>query len=264
MRALFLDLQETGDAMVFESLDSDNLGFGLIIDTGLGRTGFAELSKHLPSPRAKLLVTHDHKDHTGNLARLKADFPGELEIVDVGSGRLIRGTEEYDSWTPSFSDTDNKTFRLHSWKNMDFDVDFLENLVESNNKNAKSVITRVDNFGFSYLLTGDAEEKALASALNAHRHCARFTLGSDVLKWPHHLWMPRTKAGTDILKEFLRAVDPQLIVVSNIGNRQSETNIGRIRELVEDTLGRTSKFDGQEKIKRFSACQRPLGQSFDL
>src|SRR5262249_48359186 len=66
-----------------------------------------------------------------------------------------------------------------------------------------------------------------------------FSMKSDVLKWPHHLWFKDgdpTWEGT--MAWFLRAVDPHTIVFSNIGFRQPEANKEKAEHFVQQVLGR--------------------------
>jgi hypothetical protein len=99
-------------------------------------------------------------------------------------------------------------------------------------ENAASVITKINFRGLSQLLMADANSSVLESMLN-HKDQLR----STVLKWPHHVWVPKTGKDIEIAKEFLRAVKPSVVLVSNIGAATHRENFKTLMHLIYSTLG---------------------------
>lgn len=228
-----VNLREMGDCIFVQNLNPLTDDHAMIIDTGYGLAGWHAIQQYLPK-FVRVLLTHDHSDHTGNFARLCKLLLGDVLIANIGAGKIYSAQGNNK---PLKSETLADFSTVTSvWHNDNYTVTFLENFSRLRNENSRSVITRIDCNGFSYILTADAETYAMESALLADAQ-KKFRLKCDVLKWPHHLWVPKDSRSVTALTKFLRAANPKLIVVSNYGKNQKAENIEAIRELVKNTLG---------------------------
>ena len=206
MDATFIDVGQGSSVLIRTNRHT------LLVDTGPGM-GSSDAGQRMVLPTLRrygvrrldrLVITHSDQDHDGGLASVAAVLPITSTLTpipdDIPGARACRAGDrwEWDGvmfWVLHPSHTDGK------------------------DRNAVSCVIRVqDAYGGSLLLAGDIPaktEQSLVVALApdsgavgraaAHRFGAR--LSAQVLLAPHH------GSKTSTSREFLQAVNPQLVVI---------------------------------------------------
>ena len=87
-----------------------------------------------------------------------------------------------------------------------------------------------------------------------------FRLESDVLKWPHHIWLPQSE---QTITRFLMTVRPQVVIFSNIGSGQKRTNLDGARQLIERVLDHAVQVfwtftDGTVRVITLRSSRSPI------
>ena len=91
-------------------------------------------------------------------------------------------------------------------------------------------------------------------------------LRSDVLKWPHHAWLPRTAKGRETLRKFVEAVNPNTIVFST-APETTEIKFSPAEFINAETFVLRLKAGGDPlsvwMLTRFSDATRALISNYD-
>ncbi len=100
--------------------------------------------------------------------------------------------------------------------------------------NDSSLVVRLEHKGVAQLLTGDIEIEAMKKLMDS-----KFVdLRADVMKWPHHRsfpsdWSPKER---QIVRNFLMAVSPHTVCVSNLGSKQTPQMEKDLEDFVRGVL----------------------------
>ena len=138
----------------------------------------------------QIILSHDHLDHTGGLAELKAVFPQAKVRAPFSLTGLIADLpcQQGVKW---------------QWQGLNFEVLWPRTQV-INAQNNDSCVIRIDDGQQSLLLTGDLETQGERLLVKNHRA----KLASTLLQVPHH------GSNTSSTGPFLRAVKPELAFAS--------------------------------------------------
>ncbi|ARB84629.1 MULTISPECIES: ComEC family protein [Yersinia] len=175
----------------------ERAGKAIIFDTGnRWRTGSMAATVILPYLRwrgivvEQIILSHDHLDHTGGLAELKAAFPQAKVRAPFSLTGLIADLpcQQGVKW---------------QWQGLNFEVLWPRTQV-INAQNNDSCVIRIDDGQQSLLLTGDLETQGERLLVKNHRA----KLASTLLQVPHH------GSNTSSTGPFLRAVKPELAFAS--------------------------------------------------
>lgn len=218
--------------------------------------------------RIDVLVTHEDKDHIAGLKTLLARFEqGDAEGLEIGN--VIYGFHQPKSALASgilgrlrrLFDVEDVTPHLivgrrrksgGSAGGLRITSHVLEEVSVLNvsgvgsakvtvfqvnrptSSNNSSLVVRLTHNGVTQLMTGDIEIDAMRALLKS----PAVDLRADILKWPHHRsfrssW---TKGDRQVLRDFLLAVSPHTIVISNAGPNQTETMVNDITEFAKKIL----------------------------
>jgi competence protein ComEC len=123
-----------------------------------------------------------------------------------------------------------------------------EGLAATWSVNDTSLVLRLTIGGHRVLLTGDADDPALAALLEAERE-ERITLNADVLIAPHH-----GKVIPGVTERFYAAVSPQVVIVS------TRTPRPKLKALVENVLGPTARVLLTGEVGAVTMRVTPAGQ----
>ncbi len=170
-----------------------------------------------------LVATHAHADHIGGMARLLEIFPVETVYwSDVpGEGQL------YENLAGAFSDREMTPVSPRPgtvWSREGVTLRFLGPVQTYEEINDSSLVCRIEADGVAFLMTGDMEAPAEEDLLAAGKD-----LNAQVLKVGHH------GSTTSSTEEFLRAVSPELAIIScgkdNSYGLPAQETLDRLEEL---------------------------------
>lgn len=189
-----------GDSILLRSGDQT-----MLVDTGLRESG-DEVSAYLQAQGIRrldrLLITHDHSDHSGGLRRVLKDIDTDvLMLYDGGDregGYLLAGELAGDSDCDVAFVEKGQQFPLGEAV---VKVVFPHAGYDSDDLNDESVVLLVECAGKRVLLTGDST--AAAELLYTED-----LPGIDVLKVAHH------GSGGSSSEELLRAIAPRVALIS--------------------------------------------------
>ncbi|EFL91167.1 hypothetical protein REG_1906 [Candidatus Regiella insecticola LSR1] len=136
----------------------------------------------------QIILSHDHRDHTGGLAELIEAFPQADIRAPFFRREQFMLCRRGDSW---------------QWQGLNFEVLWPGSLTQ-NSKNDDSCVIRIDDGKHSVLLTGDLENKGEYQVIREHGG----KLDSTILQVPHH------GSKTSSTPPFLRSVKPALALAS--------------------------------------------------
>jgi beta-lactamase superfamily II metal-dependent hydrolase len=270
MRSTCVNLSGYGDAFVFKVPGKDDER--IIVDTALSRKDFDTLTRSMPPGRARVnvAITHQDADHlTGLSFILGAPDRFDVQEVMIGvtdeSARLIvevfdklksthrrirlPGAPNIAYFIPKARANDDSLFKVIETASSDFLL--LEaaagpgltlQAVQMRNpatSNQSSLIVKSNHRGRTQLLTSDADEKVI-EALTMSDFGGRFSLESDILKWPHHIAFPKepSNAFGESMALFLSRVAAHTVFFSNRGPNQKVENYRAAVEFIESVLGK--------------------------
>lgn len=202
-----VDVGSEGDAQLVVSLT----GKTMLVDTGDNneRTAWPNLLRVLLDNKIAsldiLVITHPHQDHLGNVVNVLKTFKPKLVVL---SG-VIHTNQTYEEMLRFLRDQNVPAIQAKTGQTLDFDKEVLVEILGPNdltapNINNTSIILKISYKMFSALITGDAEEDEERQQILT----AREKLPATILKAGHH------GSKTSSILEYLKAVSPQLVVIS--------------------------------------------------
>ena len=157
----------------------------------------------------KVLLTHAHYDHYGGIFKLSERVRIDTLIVTERFyqgevGQQIKNHENFRE-TAFFVLSDTLTYR-----HRDYTIKFLhpDKDFSHRNENNHSIVCRITFQGLNILFTGDIEREAEQHLVRRYQQYLR----ADILKAAHH------GSRTSSSENFMRAVNPELFVISASGN----------------------------------------------
>lgn len=196
-----------GDAILLEAPD----GQVILVDGGPDKKVLRRLGEELPFWERKIdliVLSHPHEDHLAGLIPI-------LDRYQIG-GVMITGVMStnttYRQFLEMVTEKNIPLILVEQAQTIAFDDVRLEILYPQSsfkarrmsNINNSSIVMKVIYKDFEILLTGDAEEEQEYELL-----ASGFNLQADILKAGHH------GSDTSSTEEFVRAVDPEMVLVSN-------------------------------------------------
>ncbi|WP_342221099.1 ComEC family protein [Candidatus Fukatsuia endosymbiont of Tuberolachnus salignus] len=176
-------------------------GKAIIFDTGMrwktgsmaSRAILPYLSWHALNVE-QIIISHDHKDHSGGLSELMAAFPQAMirapffPAINGSQRQQFIPCRQGDNW---------------QWQGLHFEVLWPHDLMQRG-KNDDSCVVRINDGKHSILLTGDLEKSGEYQLVQELGN----KLTSTILQVPHH------GSQTSSTPPFLRAVKPELAFAS--------------------------------------------------
>lgn len=169
-----------------------------------------------------------------------------------------------------------------------FQADLPETVDKAHNN--RSIATRVSHRGFTRLSIGDMEVPAIKKLVDFNKAMQKnledkleggplvisptgklegevaelldqaTILEADMLLWPHHWWSPSSDADQEVMLQFLDAVKPQCIVISDPmeGTGQTKDHLERVKAIIHNY---EKKFDRKVIIKVVKEARGCMGLS---
>jgi competence protein ComEC len=233
LRLVAVDVGQ-GDALLVEAPDGAD-GARMLVDGGPepGSVDAVLRSRRIRAIEAVVLTHGDH-DHAGGLARVLRRLQVGMFVVPAGDPALRDASDSArealaaarDRDIPVVPVVDGQRFPLGGAR-----VDVLAPATRSSSgadRNARSIVLRVEGAHGSMLLTGDAEDSTQLRLLGR-----RSAIRADVLKVPHH-------GGATNATGFLDAVGAQVAVVSvGAGNSYGHPHRDTVADIAPVPLWRT-------------------------
>jgi competence protein ComEC len=225
----FFDVGQ-GDAIFIET-DSDKQ---LLIDGGPDKTILEKLNEVMPTYDRKIdliILTHPDADHLAGLVSVLEYF----EIGHIITSGLKKDTAIYQKWQELIQEKNIPLSLAQSGQkiilanNVTLEIFWPEqSLIKNFSKKANnvSVVSKLAYEEIDFLFSGDIEKKVENYLVNN----LETKLEADILKIPHH------GSKTSSIDDFLRAVDPEVAVISvGRNNRYGHPNqevLGRLQNYV--------------------------------
>ena len=198
-----------------------------LLDAGTdahGETVVDYMSRHNMKSLDYAIVSHPDKDHLGGMAQV-------LSEVDATS--FVRSPYFGEKYETFLREMEGKTVRDRVVLPGDIlplgdaVLRIMGPLEQYEDTNNGSLVIRLEYQGFTALFCGDIEKEAERDLVDANSEL----LSADLLKVPHH------GSKSSCTKRFLRAVSPQLAVVSvgqDSSKLPSEDTLQRLDDFCED------------------------------
>jgi competence protein ComEC len=203
LRAHFIDVGQ-GDCALIQSGTVNVLIDGG--DRGNDKKIIAYLKNQNVSRLDYLIATHPDSDHIGSLPEIIAQYPPESVIMPRLSKKNTPSTQIYKRFLEAVKQSGAKVISAEpgsSYALGEASFEILGPLLQYDDTNEMSVVTRVKLGDIAYLFAGDAELKSEKDILGSGR-----ALRADVLKAGHH------GSSTSTGEAFLAAVSPKAAVIS--------------------------------------------------
>ena len=242
LKVYFFDVGQA-DSMLIQ-----NNGENMLIDAGNNEDGETLVNnlKTLGVEKIDYLVgTHPHEDHIGGLDNVINEF-------DIGTIYMPNITTNTKTYEDVITEIENKNLQISEAKKGDTfflgnaNCEFMtDSILDKNNLNLSSIVTRITFGNTSFLFTGDAETE---------NEETRTWPKTDVLKVGHH------GSDTSSSEEFLKQVSPKTAIISvgkdNDYGHPSDETIKKLQNL-GTTIYRTDELgtielisDGNNIIKK--------------
>lgn len=210
--------------------------YQVLIDGGPDNKVLTGLGRSMPFYDRKIeyiILTHPHADHiTGLIEVIKRYEVGRIYLTDA-----THTTNEYLEFLQAIKDKNIPIEYALEGKKINLDNSIVLNILYPNrsfkeikeqNLNNTSIITRLEYFNFSTILSGDAESIILDSISKKYSK----SISSDVIKIPHH------GSQNALNYNFLLNVSPELAVIS----AGKDNQFGHPSQKVLDTLKNINTF----------------------
>ena len=247
-----------GDAFVLKLSPEVGGDRYVLVDTGF--SDYAIISDRLRGKTVAVVVTHRDSDHIGGLRRLIGDPGVAIEEVLIGHGSVPCRTKV---WRNALADLRQEFgepsltaralhFRRESSRSVVREVSSGPGTTcwefggfapvrikawqfsEARTENDGSILVRAQFEDRSILLTSDATPVALrtlAESIDSR------DLRSGFLKWPHHVWLPKTPSDRRAAAKLLKLVDPHTVIFSNTGHASHVENHAKVEAFIRQQLG---------------------------
>ena len=224
----FLDVGQ-GDAIFIETKE----GFQVLVDTGRGNKvlhGLSDVMDIQDRSIDMVVITHPDADHIGGLVSVLRSFDVSYLLLpdsdDVHTNERVADAVAEESLQVLVPDVPSR-IQLSPDVSMDILWGIDTDLIPE--KNARSVVLKVQGSKKSFLLTGDVPSSVEREMVTIYGDA----LDVDVLKLSHH----GSKTSSDAL--FLKAVKPEAVIVSaGLNNRYNHPHpdvLERVRTLFPST-----------------------------
>lgn len=210
-KVVFLDVGQ-GDAVLLQHQTSQ-----VLIDGGRGTAVLSRLAEELPwfdRSIEVVIATHPDQDHLEGLLHVLQRYEVKLVILP----QIPHDTDLQEEWLTRLQAAVKERgvqYRF-AWEGQRIKAGELEiqilspfdngTFIGSSKSNDASVITRIDMYGRSFMLTGDAEKKV--ENMLVQRYEGKDVLDVDILKAGHH------GSNTSTHAVFLQETTPSAAVIS--------------------------------------------------
>lgn len=184
-------------------------GKNILVDTGTSLS-YDKLSAYLRRNNFDsfdaVIISHPDGDHIGGASEIAEDFTVEEIYMTPLPENLIPDTDEYTEFENSVEENKIKVTYPKPGSTVqigDMTLEFFSPAKAYDNTNDNSLVFRLTYGENSILFTGDISTDVEEDLLNSDTE-----LKSDVLKIAHH------GSKTSSSEEFLKAVDPEISIVS--------------------------------------------------
>lgn len=219
----------------------------ILIDAGEyheGRKVKAYLRKHRIDKIDLLIGTHPHSDHIGGLSEIIHNF----EVDQIMMPKKLHNSATFENLLIAIESNHLKINTPELHKKIPFDEDiqlqFLGPIKEyGDNLNLWSIVLRLEYRNQSFLFTGDMEKEAEIDLINFYDEKS---LAANVLNIGHH------GSNTSTSEEFLRAVNPDIALISTGKNNAYDHPHNEVIQRLEDNKVWIYRTDIQGNVVLFS------------
>lgn len=173
-----------------------------------------------------VVVSHQHRDHIGQMAEVINEFQVKRFMEPDTPDKIIPTTATYKKMLKALKNKNVKSELIKAPKDFDIGnmhIEILGPISDNDNINSNSIVMKITYKDVSFLFTGDAEKAEETEIMDSG-----YDVNSTVLKVGHH------GSKTSSSERFLEEVNPEYAIISvgpdrsNLPKEETLNKLGKV------------------------------------